>query len=131
MIILTHSQGKDVVVNSWVGYPWTKVNFGLEQDASFMRVPPSFRSPRQINVAPVSDTLFCLRASLRPWEMRKFKQYLLESEVGFVVREHRNCAAYFPLWDTHYWTCTLETGVNHVLGGLERSWSVLSGEKSH
>lgn len=96
-----------VITNSWVGYDWTKVQFGTSQtSASFMKVP-LFRSPRQLLIAPITTSTFVLRVSMRPSDMQAFKKRMLASNVGFTITEDRNAMGYFPLWSTHYLSSTL------------------------
>ncbi|KAH9261033.1 hypothetical protein BASA81_000737 [Batrachochytrium salamandrivorans] len=68
-----------VIINSWVGYDWTKVQFATKQtSASFIKVP-LFRSPRQLLIVPMTNSKFVLRASMRPSNMLEFKKRMLAS----------------------------------------------------
>lgn len=77
------------VINSWVGYPWLEMNFGMEggkaSRPNYMRVPPEFRFRRHIHIAPVSETRFQLRMQLPAALMADFRRELAAS--GFPFRE--------------------------------------------
>ena len=86
------------VINSWVGYPWFELNFGLQggPEASrpdFMRVPPEFRFRRHVHLSPKSATVYQLRMQLPKALMEKFRATFKAS--GFPFREVSTSA---PSW---------------------------------
>jgi hypothetical protein len=77
------------VINSWYGYPWLEINFGLlggkESRPNFMRIPKEFRFRRHIHLAPKSESILQLRMQLPSSTMSKFRSAF--RETGFKFRE--------------------------------------------
>ena len=73
------------VINSWVGYPWLSVNFGLDSSkgADYIRLPAFFRFRRHVHIYPKTDNAFFLRMQLPKETMDRFKQSLNSCGVGF------------------------------------------------
>ena len=71
------------VVNSWIGFDWFGVDFGLNgTQPSFLRVASTFRSHRHVHTFPSSSNGdITIRIQMPPSKIEKFKSVL--KDLGF------------------------------------------------